>query len=137
MRIPRWLFIPLILVSLLYLSKGMFKDSDEPSLFDIPKTLEEEKYTLELYPVSHVNNVAVWSTSIGVDHDDYVYLTPASDLPIDYQQKLDSGYVIRAFGSYFKGKGIPHEYLNVKPKPDRHRVFLFETVEMVKPSVKF
>jgi hypothetical protein len=138
MRLPRWLFIPFILVALLYWTQDLWKGNSEPSVFDLPKTLEEEKYSLEVYPISNVNDVAVWTTGKGGNEEDYLYVIPSpaatAMFPHDYAQKRDSGYVLKVYGNFYKGKGIPAEYLYTKPKPERLRVFQFDKAEMVRPS---
>lgn len=137
MRIPRWLLIPFILVFLLYWTQDMWKGNSEPSVFDLPKTLEDETYSLEVYPVSNVNNVSVFTTGKGSDEKDYLYITPASDsidFPSNFVELRDSGYNIKVTGKFYKGKGIPAEYLYTKPKPERLRVFRFEKLEMVAPK---
>ena len=137
MRIPRWLFIPFILVGILYWSQDLWKGNSEPTVFDLPKTLEEEILTLEIYPVSNVNNIPVFTTGKGGNEEDKLYLTPASDtvnFPENYQALKDSGYVMKVHGRFYKGHGIPAEYFRVKPKPERLRVFQFDRVEMVIPK---
>ena len=134
MRIPRWLIIPFCIVFLLYWTQDLWQGNNEPGIFDLPKTLEKETYSLTVYPVSNVNNVPVFTTGKGGLEEDYLYLTPASDtvaFPFDYAAKKDSGYVLKVYGKFYMGKGIPAEYLYVKPKPERLRVFQFDKVEMV------
>jgi hypothetical protein len=134
MRLPRWLFILVSVVGILYWSQSLWKGNTEPSVFDLPKTLEKETYTITVYPVSNVNGVPVFTTSKGRLEEDYLYLTPASDsidFPADYTAKKDSGYVLKVFGKFYQGKGIPGEYLYTTPKPERLRVFQFEKVELV------
>ena len=134
MRIPRWLIIPVCIVGILYWSQVIWKGSSEPSVFDLPKTLESESYTITVYPVSNVNKVPVFTTGRGGLEEDYLYLTPlsnATDFPVDYNTKKDSGYVLRVHGKFYKGKGIPAEYLYAKPKPERLRVFQFDTAELI------
>jgi hypothetical protein len=70
----------------------------------------------------------------GGNKEDWLYLTPASvnsGFPADFKSKSDSGYVLQVHGKFYKGKGIPAEYLNTKPKPERLRVFRFDHAEMV------
>jgi len=137
MRIPRWLLIPCMLVFVLYWTQDMWQGNSEPSVFDLPKTLEEDKYSLEIYLVSSVNNVQVFTTGKGGDEKDYLYITPASDtaeFPDNFMELKDSGYNIKVTGKFFKGKGIPAEFLYSKPKPERLRVFQFEKLEMVAPT---
>ena len=134
MRLPRWLFIPLILVGILYWSQDLWKGNNEPSVFDLPKTLEEKSFTIQVYPVSNTNDVPVFTTGKGGNEEDYLYLTPAPTNPIfpgDYKSKSDSGYVLQVHGKFYMGKGIPAEYIQSKPKPARLRVFQFDHAEMV------
>ena len=134
MRVPRWLIIPFCIVFLLYWTQDLWQGNNEPSVFDLPKTLEKETYSLTVYPVSNVNDVHVFTTGKGRLEEDYLYLTPASDtvdFPSDYAAKTDSGYVLKVYGKFYMGKGIPAEYLNAKPKPERLRVFQFDKAEMV------
>ena len=103
-------------------------------MFDLPKTLEKETFTIIVYPVSNVNSVPVFTTGKGGLEEDYLYLTPASDsvdFPADYNTKKDSGYVLQVHGAFYQGKGIPSEYLHAKPKPERLRVFQFDKAELV------
>lgn len=136
MRIPRWLLIPCMLIFALYWTEDIWQGNSEPSVFDLPKTLEDEQYSLEVYPVSNVNNVAIFTTSVG-NSDSYLYLTPASNgsvFPHNFKELRDSGYQIKVTGKFYKGKAIPIEYLDAKPKPERLRVFQFEKLEMVQPK---
>jgi hypothetical protein len=134
MKVPRWLFIPLILVGILYWSQDLWKGNNEPSIFDLPKTLEEKSFRIQVYPVSNVNNVPVFTTGKGGNEEDYLYLVPAPgnpEFPSDYLSKSDSGYVLQVNGKFYQGKGIPPAYLGTKPKPARLRVFQFDHAEMV------
>ncbi|MES2645640.1 MAG: hypothetical protein V4717_02105 [Bacteroidota bacterium] len=134
MRLPRWLFILVSVVGILYWSQSLWKGNSEPSVFDLPKTLEKETYSITVYPVSNVNGVPVFTTGKGGLEEDYLYLTPATgsvDFPADYSNKKDSGYVLKVSGKFFKGKGIPEEYLYTSPKPERLRVFQFTKAELV------
>jgi hypothetical protein len=136
MRIPRWLLIPFILIGALYWTQSLWKGNKEPSFFDLPKTLEEEILMLEIFPVSNVNDVPVFTTGKGGNEEDKLYITPASDtvsIPENYHELKDSGYTIRVHGRFFKGHAIPAEYLRMKPKPERLRVFQFDRLEMVPP----
>lgn len=139
MRIPRWLIIPFILVGILYWSQDLWESNSKPTLFDLPKTLEDDVLSLEVYPVSNVNNVAVFTTGRGGNEDDRLYLTPASDtvsLPENFHALRDSGYIMKVHGRFFQGHGIPAEYFNVTPKPERLRVFQFDSIEMIAPQNK-
>jgi len=134
MRLPRWLFIIVSIVGILYFSQRLWKSDSEPSVFDLPKTLEEESYTIIVYPVSNVNNVSVFTTGKGGLEEDYLYLVPANgsiDFPMDYHVKKDSGYALQVHGKFYQGKGIPAGYLYAKPKPERLRVFQFDKAELV------
>lgn len=134
MRIPRWLLVPSLIIMTLYWTQDYWQKSSEPSLFDLPKTLEEKAYTIEVYPVSNINNIPVFTTGKGANEDDYLYLTPQSEnvqFPEDYSSKKDSGYVLQVHGKFYMGKGIPAAYLHSKPKPERLRVFRFDHAELV------
>jgi len=135
MRVPRWLIIPLCIVGILYWTQDLWDSGNsQASIFDLPKKVENENFTIIVYPVSNVNGVPVFTTGTSGNEDDYLYITPASDsvdFPTNYAEKRDSGYTLQLHGSYFMGKGIPAEYFNVKPKPDRLRVFRFDEAEMV------
>ncbi len=136
---PRWLLIPALIIMSLYWTQDYWQKSSEPTLFDIPKTLEEKEFTLEVYPVSNVNNVMIFSTGISGNEEDYLYLTPASEIvefPIDYAEKKDSGYILRVHGKFYSGTGIPVEYLYTKPKPVRYRVFRFDHAKMIAAKEK-
>ena len=134
MRIPRFIFVPFIIISILVISQNMWKTVDQPSVFDLPKTLETERYSIELFPISNANGVAIFSTSSGRVEQDYLYLTPATDsttLPPNLKALQDSGYTLKVTGSFYKGKGIPAQYFEARPAPQRLRVFRFEKAEMV------
>jgi hypothetical protein len=136
MRIPRWLLIPFMLVFVLYWTQDLWQKNNEPTVFDLPKTLEENQSTLIIYPVSTFKDLAVFTTATG-DANEYLYLTPAADdslFPYNYKELRDSGYLIKVTGKFFKGKAIPPEYLYLTPKPERLRVFQFETLEMIPPT---
>ena len=134
MRLPRWLFIPFVLVGILYWSQDLWKGNKEPTVFDLPKTLEQKRFRIQVYPVSNVNNVPVFTTGKGGNEEDYLYLEAAPGnpgLPADYLSKSDSGYVLEVHGKFYKGIGIPAAYININPKPARLRVFQFDHAEMV------
>lgn len=133
MRIPRWLIIPALIIICLYWTQDYWQGSQEPSVFDLPKKLEDREFTLTVYPVSNVNGVPVFTATKG-DEDNYMYLVPATsstDFPADFAEKKDSGYTLQVHGKFFMGKGIPAEYLQTKPKPERLRVFQFDHAELV------
>ena len=134
MRIPRWLILPTLIITLLHWVNMMFNSDEKASVFDLPKTLDREVYTLTVYPVSRLNNVAIWSTSRAGMEDDYLYLTPASGtvlIPSDLNIRADSGYSIQVHGKFYKGRGIPEEYFHLQPKPERLRVFQFDSLQVL------
>ncbi len=109
--------------------------SDEPSLFDVPKTLEKDKLNITAFYYGNTNGAEVFSIVKDGGEDDRFYLEPANRnlrVPANFRQLKDSGYVLKLFGAYFKGKGIPERYLNIRPKPAKYPVFYYENLEMVK-----
>ncbi|MCU0334928.1 MAG: hypothetical protein MUF62_07725 [Chitinophagaceae bacterium] len=134
-RLPRWIFIPLILVFIAYWTQELLI-SDEASVFDLPKTLEEERSTLIVYPVAGSSQMELFSISKTAAEQDRLYLLPASidvSIPVRYYALQDSGYQLQVFGRYYKGSGIPAAYLQQKPKPPRLRVFQYDSVALIKP----
>jgi hypothetical protein len=61
-RLPRWLFIPLILVFIAYWTQSLLL-SDEASVLDLPKKLEEERTTLIVYPVAGYGAIELFAIS--------------------------------------------------------------------------
>lgn len=134
-RLPRWLFISLILVFIAYWTQSLLL-SDEASVFDLPKKLEEERTTLIVYRVAGYGPVELFSISKTAAEDDRLYLLPASPdlgIPPRYYALHDSGYQLQVFGRFYHGKGIPAAYLQQQPKPPRLRVFRYDSVALVKP----
>ena len=118
-------------------SMRLFKSKDEPSVFDIPKTLQANKLTLKLwYSGKQANGAEMYSTTEVGGEDDRMYLEPATqylNINREILTKLkDSGYTLKLYGSFFKGKGIPERYLAPAPKPDKLPVFKYESMDIVK-----
>jgi hypothetical protein len=135
MRSLRFIFPLFAVVALFYWMRTAVQTSSGPSFFDIPKKLSEEKLTIEVRLHSTPDGAEVWSLSKSGSEDDRLYLQPASPsqtIPKDYYQLQDSGYVLKLYGSFYKGKGIPQEYFNIRPAPKRYPVFRYESLDVVK-----
>lgn len=124
------------IVSIFYLSKNLMNGDAEPSLFDVPKKLEETKMGLKVWLQGTPGGAQVFSTTKSGGEGDRLYLINAAKdepLPSDLLSKLrDSGYVLKLYGAFYKGKGIPEKYLYIQPKPARLPVFRFESLDIVK-----
>ena len=135
MRSLRFVFPLFAVVALVYWSRQAFQSTSEPSVFDIPKKLLDEKLTIIVRLPSEAAAAEVWSTSRSGGEDDRLYLQPArpsQTIPKEYYRLKDSGYVLKLYGSFYKGKGIPQAYLNIQPKPERYAVFRYESLDVVK-----
>lgn len=135
MNLPRTLAILLMVVGLVYWMKVGLNDAGKPTLFDIPKKLQEEKLTILVRLHSEPAGAEVWSTSKSGSEDDRLYLQPArpsQTIPQEYYRLKDSGYVLKLYGAFYKGKGIPQQYLQIQPKPERYAVFRYESLDVVK-----
>lgn len=136
MWLPRRLGIILMIVMLLVFSIRMLNSKNEASIYDVPKKLESTKMNLKVWFHSKPGGAEVFSISKSGSEDDRVYLQPSTDflsIPPEFFTKLkDSGYTLKLYGSYYKGKGIPGRYLNIKPKPERYPVFRYESLDVVK-----
>ena len=102
---------------------------------DMPKKLEPERYALEIKPVSSTQGVEVYTMSVAGNKDDYLYLERAGlddAIPPTYYVLKDSGYVLKVFGSFYYGKAIPVDYAAIKPKPDRLRLFRYDSVALIR-----
>lgn len=135
MRSLRFVFPLFAVVALIYWSRLAFQDASGPSVFDIPKTLQEEKLTILVQLHSVPGGAEVWSISKSGSEDDRLYLQPArpgQTVPAEYYRLKDSGYVLKLYGSFYKGKGIPQQYLGIQPKPERYSVFRYESLDVVK-----
>jgi hypothetical protein len=113
MRLPRTLAIVFMIVVLLTLSRNFMSTNDEPSVFDLPKTLNEEKLTITAYYYGNTNGAEIFSIVKNGGEDDRLYLEPANKnltIPANFKQLKDSGYVLKLYGSYFKGKAIPERF---------------------------
>lgn len=143
MRIPRWLVIPFIVISLIALTRQFWDDQTETAatVYDIPKKLDTELLTLKVYPQSKSNNVFVFTTYKEGSEDDFLYLTPENialetpsqimDLPDSILQK---GFQVS--GYFYIGTGIPKEYIGNIPKVKRLRVFLYQRIDGLSKPVK-
>lgn len=91
---------------------------------------------LKVWFHSKPGGAEVFSTSKSGSEDDRLYLEPATQyltIPPEFFTKLkDSGYTLKLYGAFFKGKGIPARYLNIQPKPERYSVFKYESLDVVK-----
>ncbi|MES2773419.1 MAG: hypothetical protein V4722_04510 [Bacteroidota bacterium] len=136
MRLPGRLGIILMIVMLVVLGMRMLNSKREASIYDVPKKLQENKMNLVVWFHSKPGGAEVFSTSKSGSEDDRLYLQPKSEylsIPPEYFTRLkDSGYVLKLYGSFFKGKGIPARYLNIQPKPERYPVFMYESMDVVK-----
>ena len=136
MRLPGRLAIVLMITMLVVLSMRMLKSKDEASVYDIPKKLDATKMNLKVWFHSKTDGVEVFSISKSASEDDRLYLEPATQfmsIPTDFFTKLkDSGYILKLYGAYYKGKGIPSRYLSIQPKPERYPVFKYESLDVIK-----
>ena len=135
MRSLRFVFPLFAVVALVFWSRQAFQSTSEPSVFDIPKKLEDEKLTIQVRLHSESGGAEVWSTSKSGSGDDRLYLLPArpsQTIPLEYYRLKDSGYVLKLYGSFYKGKGIPQTYFNIQPRPERYSVFRYESLDIVK-----
>ncbi len=137
MRSLRIIFPIFAIVSLAFWLQRGYKAVSEPSFFDIPKKLSEEKLTLQVRLWGVPGGAEVWSLSKSGSTDDRLYLQsarPSQTIPQEYYRLKDSGYVLKLYGSFYKGKGIPQEYFSIKPKPERYSVFRYESLDVVKDN---
>ncbi len=125
-----------MIIMLVTFSIRMIKSKDEASVYDIPKKLEATKMNLKVWFHSKPGGAEVFSISKSASEDDRLYLEPATEfmsIPPDFFTKLkDSGYILKLYGSYYKGKGIPARYLGIQPKPERYPVFKYESLDVIK-----
>lgn len=134
MRSLRLVFLIFIVVAVIFWSRQAFDDYSKPSIFDVPKTLSKEKISIQVRLHSRPGGAEVWSLSKSGSTDDRLYLqsaSPALVIPKDYYTLKDSGYVLKLFGSFYKGKGIPMQYMNIQPKPERYPVFRYESLDLI------
>ncbi len=135
MRLPRTLAIVFIVIALLAISRNFMSRGDGPSIFDVPKTLEKEKSSITVFYYGNTNGAEIFSIVKDGGADDRLYLEPANKnltIPASFLKLKDSGYVLKLYGSYYKGKAIPERFLNIQPKPEKYPVFRYESLEMVK-----
>lgn len=136
MRLPGRLGIILMITMLVVLSMRMLKSKNEASVYDIPKKLEATKMNLKVWFHSKPEGAEVFSISKSASEDDRLYLEPATQflsIPAEFFSKLkDSGYILKLYGAYYKGKGIPARYLSIQPKPERYPVFKYESLDVIK-----
>lgn len=135
MRLPRIFIIVFMIVAIFAISRNFMSRSDEPTLFDLPKALNEEKITITAFYYGNTNGAEIFSIVKNGGEDDRLYLEPANKnltIPTSFKQLKDSGYVLKLYGSYYKGKAIPERFFNIRPKPEKYPVFRYESLEMVK-----
>ncbi len=136
MRLRGRLGIILMITMLIVFSTRMLQSKNEASVYDIPKKLEATKMNLKVWFHSKPGGAEVFSISKSASEDDRLYLEPATQflsIPPEFFTKLkDSGYILKLYGAYFKGKGIPAKYLSIQPKPERYPVFKYESMDVVK-----
>ena len=136
MRLPGRFAIIIMITMLIVLSMRMMKSKDEASVFDTPKKLQENKMSLKVWLHSKPNGTEVFSTSKSGSEDDRLYLEPATQylsIPPEFFTTLkDSGYILKLYGAFYTGKGIPERYLSVQPKPEKYSVFKYESMDVVK-----
>ena len=128
--------IVLMIATLLMYSMRMMQSTSEASVFDIPKKLEENKMSLQVWLYGQPNGTEVFSTTKSGGEDDRLYLEPATEYlnisPGYFQQLKDSGYSLKLYGSFYKGKGIPKRFIQIQPKPEKYSVFRYESMDIVK-----
>lgn len=135
MRSYRWIIIAFTVVASIYWTKTLLIDGqDEVSIYDLPKQLEEERSSCIVYPVDGTS-MEIYALTKTAAEEDRLYLI-AKDIdvtiPPRYHVLKDSGYVLQVFGQYYYGKGIPAQYIYVQPKPPRLRVFLYDSVALIR-----
>ena len=136
MRLPARLGIILMITMLIVFSMRMLKSKDEASVYDVPKKLQQNKMNLKVWFHSRPDGAAVFSTSKSGSEDDRLYLEPATEYlsisPEFFTKLKDSGYTLKLYGAFYKGRGIPKIYLSILPKPERYAVFKYESLDVVK-----
>lgn len=135
MRIPRWLLWPTCIIVLSFWLFTYWKSTQEVTMFDVPITLEKEKVVLNVFQVQSAEGIPLFSVSKFAESGDALYLTPANNevaLPEDYLLVRDSGYAMQVYGSYYKGKGIPSEFAEFTPKPERRKIVAFDSLKVIK-----
>ena len=138
MRLPRWLVIVMITMSIIMLTKSIWGDKEVQevaTIYDIPKTLDNEALTLNIYPESYKDSVAVFTSYKGGNDNDYLYLIPdneALETP-DFIMSLADSVLsdgLEVKGYFYKGTGIPEMYLHVVPRVGRYRVFRYHSIDI-------
>lgn len=135
MRSLRFIFPLFAVVAIIFWSRQAFQGTTQPSFFDLPKKLSAEKLTVQVRLWSTPGGAEVWSLSKSGSEDDRLYLQPARSsqtIPQEYYRLKDSGYVLKLYGSFYKGKAIPQEYFSIQPKPERYPVFRYESLDVMK-----
>ena len=136
MNIVRLIIMMLIIGSIFLMSRNWIKSKDEPSIFDVPKKLQDNKMSLKVYPFARTGGAEVYSTSHSGGEDDRLYLEPATAYlavtPENFTRMRDSGYALKLYGAFYVGKGIPARFLGMQPRPDKYSVFRYESMDVVK-----
>ena len=138
MRSLRFVFPIFAVVAMVYWLRIGLQTNSQPSFFDIPKKLSDEKLTVQVRLWGTPGGAEVWSLSKSGSENDRLYLQPAKPtqtIPREYYKMKDSGYILKVYGSFYKGKGIPQEYFKIQPKPERYPVFRFESLDVIKEDL--
>ena len=140
----RYLFIAVILFSIIGLIFQWAKHGQIIDGHDLPRQLLNEKVSLDLVYVNRHCECPEWievsrlKDSTHRNEDDFLFIEPAtgsSDIPVAYWAIADSGYVFRVTGSFYKVRGIPGNYIQkTDHKPEKARVFSYTGSEVVKPE---
>ena len=139
----KYLFILFSLVCLAGLVKQWIEHNKSVDNYDLPKELTEQKEIVDVRRVKRNCECAEWirvspkKDSGMIPEKDYFYIESAdgNDPPPAYTALADSGYVLRLKGSFYKGEGIPANYVQQsEPKPERARVFYYTSSQVVKPE---
>ena len=139
----KYLFIVFTVVCLAGLVKQWIEHNKSVDNYDFPKERPGQKETIEVRRVNRNCDCAQWvrvfpkKDSVVVTSQDYFYIESAdgNGPPPAYVALADSGYVLKLEGSFYKGEGIPSNYVQTTDhKPERARVFNYTSSQVVKPE---
>ena len=140
----RWLFVAFIIVSIIGLVYQWRDDNKLVATYNFPGELSVKIDTLNLIHVQRHCNCPEWievsqaKRNGGPAVGDYIYLKAARpELILSDTQLalLDSGYLLKAQGSFYEGKDVPDDVAqNAGQKPDSARVFRYISSDLIKPE---
>jgi hypothetical protein len=138
----RWLFVAFIIVSIIGLVYQWRDDNKLVATYNFPGELSVKIDTLNLIHVQRHCNCPEWIEGVkrngGPAVRDYIYLKAArTELILSDTQLalLDSGYLLKAQGSFYEGKGVPDDVAqNPGQKPENARVFRYISSDLIKPE---